>query len=214
MSGVYIGATNVGSVIWSNGKITSEFYLFAWRVQKSVRYRCLQHTKQNLRSESKKTDGQTGEPRLGRSEMLPVLVSFLLGSAWFPSTLEFHTFWDDVLRRLGSNAKPTDWGEAGMAKYIEKHLLERHDQGWTARWRSGYAQVPCGMTTYASNTLERTWRTVRGLLKPGSAPSNKGFSVSLIYYIKYLASTTKSRFQVPSFDKLGLTVSDSMFSLG
>lgn len=129
--------------------------------------RCLQHTKQNLRQEAKKKDPVSGDPRLSRAELLPVLVSFVLGSAWFPSSLEFRTFWDSVLSRLSADSSETDWGEPSIAQYLEKNLLKKTLDGWSAAWRTGFGAVPAGLTTYASNSLEATWRTVKGLLKPG-----------------------------------------------
>lgn len=55
-----------------------------------------------------------------------------------------------------------------MAKYLENHILEKTEHGWTGPWWLGLGQVPLGLTTHASNSFERTWRTIKGPLRPGS----------------------------------------------
>ena len=127
-------------------------------------HRCLQHTKENLKEEARRRDPASGEPRLKNVELGPMLKDWLVQSAFLPSSLEFTTFWDCVLARLRASGKPTDWHEPVIAAYIEKHLLMPGAAGFTALWRSGYGSVPSGFSTYASNTLERTWRTLKGVL--------------------------------------------------
>ena len=130
-------------------------------------HRCLQHTKQNLRSEAKRRDAVSGERRCRNDEMLPVLVTFLLQSAWFPRTIEFSCFWRSVLSRLRGQDSATDWSEPAMADYIETNLLQLGPDGLSASWQTGLGVTPLGFTTFSSNAQERSWRTVKGLLKKG-----------------------------------------------
>ena len=58
-----------------------------------------------------------------------------------------------------------DWHEPAFADYVEKHLLKPGPGGLTAAWRSGHGVAPTGFSTYDSNTLERAWRTLKGLLE-------------------------------------------------
>ena len=130
-------------------------------------HRCLQHTKQNLRTEAKRRDAVSGERRLKNDEMLPVLVTFLLQSAWFPRTIEFSQFWKSALSRLRGQDSATDWSEPTMGTYIESNLLQIGPDGLSASWRTGLGVTPLGFTTFSSNAQERSWRTVKGLLKKG-----------------------------------------------
>ena len=100
-------------------------------------------------------------------ELLPVLTDFLQCSAFLPSTLEFSCFWTTVLERLQAPA-PDGWGEPAMHDYLLKYLLSKNGDVLTATWRSGFGTVPLGFSTYAPNAVERTWRLLKGLLKPGS----------------------------------------------
>ena len=131
-------------------------------------HRCLQHTKTNLKAAAATRDRETGQRRLENSEMTPVLVSFLLQSAFLPSSCEFTVFWESVLSRLRGVESDTDWKEPRMAQYIEQSLLQQGPNGYTSAWRSGLGVVPTGFSTYSSNAQERSWRTVKGLLKAGS----------------------------------------------
>jgi hypothetical protein len=112
-------------------------------------------------------DPVSGERRLSNHELLPVLVSFLLQSAWFPRNVEFSVFWQSVLSRLKGQQLETDWKEGRMATYLEQNLLQETPGGFSASWRSGIGVVPLGFSTFSSNAQERSWRTVKGLLKPG-----------------------------------------------
>ena len=78
--------------------------------------------------------------------------------------IEFLTFWENVLRKLCACEASMDWHEPAFADYVEKHLLKPGPGGLTAAWRSGHGVVPNGFSTYGSNTLERAWRTLKGLL--------------------------------------------------
>lgn len=130
-------------------------------------HRCLHHTKQNVKQEVKRRNSETGEVRLRNMELLPVLLSFVMESAWFPTSLEFSSFWESVINRLRSNGEETDWDEPNVAQYLVRNLLQETGQAgvYSAPWRSGFGQVPAGFTTYTSNSLERSWRTIKGLLR-------------------------------------------------
>lgn len=148
-------------------------------------HRCLQHTKVNVKKESKKRSGQTGEPRLRNAEMMPVLTSFLMETAFLPCSREFGVFWSSALSRLRSSIQDADWDEAAMASYLEANILEEsgNECQFTAKWRSGFGCVPNGFTTYTSNCLERSWRTIKGLLgkRTGAWPKHGGCRMLMIF---------------------------------
>ena len=104
------------------------------------------------------------EPRLKNQELLPVLSEFLEGSAFLPSTTEFSTFWAAVLGRLRSE---DGWAEEKMHDYLLSNLLSQEGDVLSSSWRSGLGSVPVGYSTYAPNSIERCWRLLKGLLKPG-----------------------------------------------
>ena len=52
-----------------------------------------------------------------------------------------------------------------MAKYLRQEILQEDDHGaFKCLWRSGLDAVPRGYRTYVSNTNERAWRTIKGIL--------------------------------------------------
>jgi hypothetical protein len=122
----------------------------------------------NLRQAARKRCPSCGERRLRNDEFLNVLVTFLLQSAFLPSSLEFNVFSSSVISRLRGTEKESDWHEPDMALYIQENLLQEGPDGFTAAWRTGLGIVPVGFTTYSSNAQERAWRTIKGLLKPGT----------------------------------------------
>jgi len=152
-------------------------------------HRCLHHTKQNVKQEVKRRNSETGEVRLRNMELLPVLLSFVMESAWFPSSLEFSSFWESVINRLRSNGEETDWDEPHVAQYLVRNLLEETGQAgvYSAPWRSGFGQVPAGFTTYTSNSLERSWRTIKGLLRKRTLLSVCGCNTHLRTCSKFVS---------------------------
>ena len=88
--------------------------------------------------------------------------------AWLPSDFEFGCFWNSVLLRMTSSAAEQDWRESEFAQYLRHHVLDVAVDG-TIRppWQSGFGCVPPGLTTYAPNSLERSWRSLKGLLRKG-----------------------------------------------
>ena len=152
-------------------------------------HRCLHHTKQNVKQEVKRRNSETGEVRLRNMELLPVLLSFVMESAWFPSSLEFSSFWESVINRLRSNGEETDWDEPHVAQYLVRNLLQETGQAgvYSAPWRSGFGQVPAGFTTYTSNSLERSWRTIKGLLRKRTLLSVCGCNTHLRTCSKFVS---------------------------
>ena len=131
-------------------------------------HRCLQHTKTNIDTESKKKDDITGLPRLKRGELLPVIKDWVeFSGKYLPSDLEFTTFWSSILDRMESSGSSTDFNEPAMAAYIKKHILVNSGNSIYALWQGGLGAVPLGMTTYAPNCIERTHRTIKELV-PGN----------------------------------------------
>ena len=72
-----------------------------------------------------------------------------------------------------------------MAKHLESHILEKTEHGWTGPWWPGLGQVPLGLTTHASNSFERTWRTIKGPLRPGSVAA-KWFDLTMFFLFQKL----------------------------
>jgi hypothetical protein len=59
------------------------------------------------------------------------------------------------------------WNEAAMANYLLENLLSKGDDGSiSSSWRCGLGIVPPGFTTYSPNIIERSWRTLKGLVQP------------------------------------------------
>ncbi|CAL1161178.1 unnamed protein product [Cladocopium goreaui] len=168
-------------------------------------HRCLHHTKQNVKQEVKRRNSETGEVRLRNMELLPVLLSFVMESAWFPSSLEFSSFWESVINRLRSNGEETDWDEPHVAQYLVRNLLQETGQAglYSAPWRSGFGQVPAGFTTYTSNSLERSWRTIKGLLRKRTLLSDVG---SLM---KGVCDSFHSKLAAGDYENLKAAVADA-----
>ena len=93
---------------------------------------------------------------------------FMRTEAWLPSDVELGCFWNSVLLRMTSSATEQDWREPKFAQYLRHHVLDVAVDG-TIRppWQSGFGCVPPGLTTYAPNSLERSWRSLKGLLRKG-----------------------------------------------
>ena len=72
-------------------------------------HRCLQHVKTNVRQESSRRDGASGQSRLRNPELLEPILQWLEISAWLPSDAEFSTFWSHLLDRMASSHRPTDF---------------------------------------------------------------------------------------------------------
>ena len=115
--------------------------------------------------EAEKRDPATGETRLRNLELLPVLTDLLQYSSWLRS-IEFTALWKSALLRLREDQAATDWREPLLADYLEANLLQvSADGSITTPWRSGLGCVPLGFTTYAPNSIERSWRLLKSLLK-------------------------------------------------
>ena len=55
-----------------------------------------------------------------------------------------------------------------MANYLEGHILDESSRLWYgARWQSGLGNICLGYNTYTSNSQERMWRTLKGILPNG-----------------------------------------------
>ena len=55
-----------------------------------------------------------------------------------------------------------------MAKYLREEVFKQGDDGeFHCTWRSGLDVVQPGYRTYVSNTEERYWRTLKGILPRG-----------------------------------------------
>ena len=89
-----------------------------------------------------------------------------MASAWFPSDLEFHVFWQECFNRMQSSAKRSDWNEPLLAEYMKKNLFNITSGYYRAPWQSGLGAVPLGFTTYATNAIERSHRLIKHLMDP------------------------------------------------
>ena len=113
-------------------------------------HRCLQHTKENVRSEAKKKDDVTGKTRLQNGELIGVIVEWLEFSAWLPSDQEFTAFWKQICHRMESSTAETDFNEPAMARYLKRHIFDLSRPSIIrAHWQYGFGCVPPGYTTYA-----------------------------------------------------------------
>ena len=131
-------------------------------------HRCLWHTTENVKDEAKTRDKTTGQPRLRNGELLPVILSFIMFSAFLPSDIEFTALWHHVFTRMAAKDSETDWNEPEMLSYLKSHIFHIADDGYIrAFWQSGLGCVPLGMTTYAPNAVERFHRSTKHLLPPG-----------------------------------------------
>jgi hypothetical protein len=97
---------------------------------------------------------------------------------------------------MTSSATEQDWREPEFAQYLRHHVLDVAVDGTIrAPWQSGFGCVPPGLTTYAPNSLERSWRSLKGLLRKGILGisgdflgSNGGSRMSIIYLSNQLPS--------------------------
>ena len=136
----------------------------------------------------------TPPPPHPRPELTSHILDILQFSAKIAHPLQFHVIWEDTLRRLRG---PEDWNqdlcfsapyikrflrklgfrnrdsrefsacEEKLAAYLEEWILQKKGRWWSASWQSGLGQVCPGYGTYVSNSQERVWRTLKGLLKKG-----------------------------------------------
>ena len=73
-----------------------------------------------------------------------------------PTLAEFDICARDLISRLYD---ADDLNEPDMADYLMTNIFFEEDGFIDALWRSGFASVPAGFTTYLSNALEsRCWR--------------------------------------------------------
>ena len=72
------------------------------------------------------------------------------------------------------NRCETDFNEPLMADYLRKNVLDCKAQFIRAPWCSGFGAVPLGLTTYAPNAIEATWRVLKGILDPSFKWQNCG----------------------------------------
>lgn len=103
------------------------------------------------------------------TELVPLMGGWLMQSALLPSTLEFSSFWQSLLARLRGSQASTDWDEPLFADYLEKCAMFMASPQLLGDLGMAVS-VPPGYMTYASNTQERTWRTLKGLLKKEAWP--------------------------------------------
>ena len=87
-------------------------------------YRCLQHVKKNVKSESKKKNRETGVTRLRpvNRELLGPIIDWIEFSAPLPVGPEFTAFWESILDRMKNARCETDWNEPEMAEYLLKFI--------------------------------------------------------------------------------------------
>ena len=138
-------------------------------------HRCLEHVKTDLTKEARAKDPASGKPRLRLPEHLQVIKEWVMDTAFWGSDVEFDAFWREADTRLSSSALDTDFDEPGMAAYIRRNVLDT-DSGPLIRaaWASGVFAVPHGYTTYATNSMERAHRTLKGLMDTGYAGQSLG----------------------------------------
>ena len=132
-------------------------------------HRCLQHVKSDVRVEAKRKDEVTGRTRLQNAELLPEIEGLIEFAAFLPKDVEQSAFFRSILTRMQSSTAKTDWNEPEFAKYLGKHILDTKcsDGLIHATFASGLGAIPLGITTFAPNTMERSHRTVKGLLPKG-----------------------------------------------
>ena len=127
-------------------------------------HRCLQHTKTNIKSEARRKDSVSGRPRLQNGELLQILLDCVEFSATLPTDVEFHTYWSSIFMRLSNSELPTDWNEPAFCQYLQTHIFDLSGPCIKASWCYGVGSVPLGFTTYATNSIERSHRLLKGLL--------------------------------------------------
>ena len=157
--------------------------------------RCLEHVKRDVKAAAHSAG------RLSRPDLLGVLVESVQFSAWLPSREEFNVYWRYLVRRLSSRKPKFGWGELLMARYLVDHILITTSEVWTAEWWSGLGAVPLGITTYAPNCIERTHRTVKGLL--GKINRRRDVSTTMVK----VAAAVQVKLDQHAYDDLATTIS-------
>ena len=75
---------------------------------------------------------------------------------------EFNVFWTEFLSKLER------LGEITMAMYLKENILTLGQDGLLhAEWQCSFFDVMAGYCVYCSNTLEREWRTIKGMMPGG-----------------------------------------------
>ena len=104
------------------------------------------------------SDAASGQSRLVNLEMLPLMVDWVVQSEWLPSTVEFSTVWENVLRRLPRT------GVSQLLQIMWRSICLSGDQVVSLPLGAVDMELCRPVGTYDSNTLERAWRTLKGLL--------------------------------------------------
>ncbi|CAK0807730.1 unnamed protein product, partial [Prorocentrum cordatum] len=145
--------------------------------------RCLQRVKGNVADEGKKMlDKGSGVKRMKNTALIHPIKNFMEFSAGLPdsgaggegeSDLEFNVLWTEIFDRMREDGEESfQWGESAMADYLLTNIFTvRPDGTITAPWRCGLGQAPPGLTTYATSTIERSWRTLKGACCAGGPKS-------------------------------------------
>ena len=128
-----------------------------------VLHRCLQHTWTNLKCEGKDKVRRPGG--LDRRNSIDIADKCILGSTWFPSDVEFHTFWSSYLQRCASKDHKTDFNEPIFGKYLAKNILEIENGLIRAPWVCGLGTVRFGFTTRVR--VNASIAQVNHYLRPG-----------------------------------------------
>ena len=87
-----------------------------------------------------------------------------------------------------------------MAKYLVEHILVTTGAVWTAEWWSGLGAVPLGITTYAPDCVERTHRTVKGLL--GKINRRRDVSTTMVKVV----AAVQVKLDQHAYDDLATTI--------
>ena len=115
-------------------------------------HRCLQHIKKNIRDHAQ---------LVRRRDFVEWLVDAAEFTAKLPRLLDFEGVWRDILLRMEDEQC---WNERDMARYLRAEILKEEAGVFRCLWRSGMDAVMAGYRSYVSNTEERMWRTLKGLL--------------------------------------------------
>ncbi|CAE7237276.1 unnamed protein product [Symbiodinium sp. CCMP2592] len=120
-------------------------------------HRDLQHVKKNIKDNACKLQDRN----------LKTYITVVEFSAKLSQPSEFHTVWKDTLGRLPQRVGR---GVSPWPLYLEENILDKSSRRWYgARWQSGLGSICIGYTTYTSNSQEKMWRTLKGILpKDGS----------------------------------------------
>ena len=98
-----------------------------------------------------------------------------------PEYIEFHTFWDNILKRMTDSETTTDFKQPEMTKYMRSFILDISDVYISTPWISGPSAVSLDYTTYASNAIARTHRTMKRLIGADQKPKNVVETIANVY---------------------------------